>query len=334
MPSLKPEELKQELKGGKLRPVYLLWGPETLLVDRALAEIERQALQGAMVAFNCDRFRARDAGAAEVAAAAQTLPMMAERRLVVVKELEAWRVEEQEKLVSYLESPAPSTCLVLVAEEVDARRKMAKAVQAKGAAVEFKHPYPNQLPALIKEMAGTHGKGLETDAVELLIELKGNNLQMLEQELEKLALYVGDQKTITREHVAESVADTKLSVVFEFTDAVGERDAEKALRVFRRMMETGEAPLAVLGMVARHFRLIWKIQALQQERKAPAEIAREAGLNPYILEKTYLPQVRNFRAADLGRQSSAIADLDFALKSSSGDREALFERTVIELCGS
>jgi len=334
MPSLKPEELTRELKSAKLRPVYLLWGPETLLIDRALAEIEKQALLGAMIAFNCDRFRAREAGAAEVVAAAQTLPMIAERRLVVVKELEAWRVEEQEKLVPYLEAPAPGTCLVLVAEEVDARRKMAKAVQAKGAMVEFKHPYPSQLPALIKEMAGARGKSIEPDAVELLIELKGNYLQMLEQELEKLALYLGAQKTITREHVAESVADTKLSVVFEFTDAVGERNAEKALRVFQRMMETGEAPLAMLGMVARHFRLIWKIQALQQERKAPAEIAQETGLNRFILEKTYLPQSRNFRARDLGRLSSALADLDFALKSSSSDREALFERTVIELCGS
>ena len=332
MPSLKPEELTRELKSRKLRPVYLLWGAETLLLDRALAEIEKQALLGAMVEFNCDRFRAREASAAEAAAAAQTLPMMAERRLVVVKELEAWRAEEQEKLVPYLEAPSPSTCLVLVAEEVDARRKLAKAVSAVGALVEFKHPYPAQVPELLKEMAARHDKGLEPEALDLLIELKGNHLQMLEQELEKLALYVGDTKTITREQVAESVADTKLSVVFEFTDAVGERDTEKALRVFTRMMETGEAPLAVLGMVARHFRLLWKIQALQQQRKSAAEMAQETGLNRFILEKTYLTQAKNFRPGDLGRLSSALADLDYALKSSSSDREALFERTVIELC--
>ena len=332
MPNLKPEELTRELSSGKLRPVYLLWGAETLLLDRALAEIEKQALLGAMVEFNCDRFRARDASAAEVAAAAQTLPMMAERRLVVLKELDAWRAEEQEKLVPCLEKPSPQTCLVLVAEEVDGRRKLAKAVSAAGALVEFKHPYPAQLPALIKEMAAQQGKSIEADAVDLLIELKGNNLQMLAQELEKLALYVDPNPTITREHVAESVADTKLSVVFEFTDAVGERNAEKALRVFGRMMETGEAPLAVLGMVARHFRLIWKIQALKQERKSVAEMAQETGLNRFILEKTYLAQAKNFQPADLGRLSSALADLDFALKSSVSDRAALFERTVMELC--
>jgi len=332
MPNLKPEELTRELASGKLRPVYLLWGPETLLLDRALAEIEKQALAGAMLEFNCDRFRARESSAAEVAAAAQTLPVMAERRLVVLKELEAWRVEEQEKLVPVLEKPSPQTCLVLVAEEVDGRRKLAKAVAAAGAVVEFKHPYPGQLPALIKELAAQQGKNIEADAVDLLIELKGNNLQMLAQEMEKLALYVDANKTITREHVAESVADTKLSVVFEFTDAVGERNVEKALRVFRRMMETGEAPLAVLGMVARHFRLIWKIQALVRERKSAAEMAQATGLNRFILEKTYLAQVKNFRPADLGRLSSALADLDFALKSSASDREALFERTVMELC--
>jgi DNA polymerase-3 subunit delta len=332
MPNLKPEELTRELKSGKLRPVYLLWGPETLLLDRALAEIEAQALSGAMTAFNCDRFRARDASAAEVAAAAQTLPMMAERRLVVLKELEAWRAEEQEKLLPCLEQPSPQTCLVLVAEEVDGRRKLAKAAAAAGAVVEFKHPYPAQLPALIQAMAAEQKKSIEADAAELLIELKGNNLQMLAQEMEKLALYVGQGPTITREQVAESVADTKLSVVFEFTDAVGERNPDQALRVFHRMMETGEAPLAVLGMVARHFRLIWKIQALKQERKSVAEMAQETGLNRYILEKTYLPQAQNFSPADLGRLSSALADLDFALKSSASDRGALFERTVMELC--
>ena len=332
MPSLKPDQLMQELSAGTLRPVYLLSGEETLLLDRALAEIEKLALANAMAEFNCDRFRTREAGAAEVLAAAQTLPIMAERRLVVVKELEAWRAEEQEQLADYLEDPAATTCLVLVAAEVDARRKMAKAAGRAGAVVEFKHPYPSQLPALVRELAQGHGQTIEPDAVDLLVELKGNSLQMLEQELLKLALYLGQEKRITREHVAEAVADTKLAGVFEFTDAVGAKNPEAALRAFHRMMDMGEAPLAVLGMVARHLRLIWKILDLRAQGTKPAEMAEAAGLNRFILEKTYLPQSRNFRLDDLGRLSTALADLDFALKSSMSDREALFERAVFELC--
>lgn len=334
MPSLKPDQLWQELEAGALRPVYLFFGPEEWLKDRAVAEIEKLALAGAMPEFNCDRFRGREARVDEVVAAARTLPMMAPRRLVVVKELEAWRSEEQERLAEYLEEPVATTCLVLVAAEVDGRRRMARAAAQTGAVVEFKLLYPAQLSALVRELAKSHGKSIEPEAIELLVELKGNSLQILNQELAKLSLYLDAEKRITREHVSEAVADTKLAGIFEFTDAVGAHQVEAALRTFRRMMDAGEAPLAVLGMVARHFRLIWKILELEAQGRKPAEMAAALGLNRFVLEKTYLPQSRNFRLEDLGRLSALLADLDYALKSSRSDREALFERMLFELCRS
>ncbi len=331
MPSLKYNELARDLKAG-IRPVYLVHGDEPFLIEDALDKIISAAQTGSLAEFNGDVFRARESTVNDVLTSCQTLPMMADRRVVVVKELNGWKASEQEALVPYLENPSPSTCLILISLlRLDARNKLCVAARKHGAVIEARHLYGRELMAQVHKLAKNRGKRLDSDAASLLLELAGSDLQSLKMQIEKLSLYTGDKKGITRDDVAEAVADIKLFTIFEFTDALGNKNLEAALHSFRRMLELGETPVMILSMVARHFRILFRLKE-DQEKGMPLDgTAKLFRLPPGIL-RNYLPQTKKFAWQELARIWKMLANLDYLLKSSAAARELIFEQKIVELC--
>ncbi len=334
MPTLKYDDVDKDLGSG-VRPIYLVHGDEPYLVEDACGRILRAALGDAMEQFNEEVFRARESGARDVVASCSMLPVMADRRVVMVKEVNVWKAAEHETLLPYLEDPSPTTCLILASQEkLDARGRLVTAVKKKGAVVEVRHPYGRELMQKLQGMVKAAGKRLEPDAASLLLDLAGTDLQALKMQVEKLALYVGDKKTITQDDVSEAVADIKLFTIFEFTDALGNRNLEAALRSFRRMLDLGEAPVKILGMVARHFRILFQLKENQKKGVPLEESAKTFKLPAGILRNNYLPQSRKFANAELTRMWKMLADLDYSLKSSGTSRELTFERMIVKLCGT
>jgi DNA polymerase-3 subunit delta len=175
---------------------------------------------------------------------------------------------------------------------------------------------------------------MDQRAAAALAELAGDDMLALEQELEKVILYRGDRKVITREDVLEAVADIKETVVFAFTDAIAGRDGEGALIAFRRLADQGNEPLATLGMLARHFRLVWKMQEYRDRNQTAGVIARDLHLSEWVVKEKYLPWLEEFPASETGRIMTLIADLDIKLKSTRTDKDVLFERAIMDLCSS
>ncbi len=201
-----------------------------------------------------------------------------------------------------------------------------------GQAVNFARPRGAGLPRAIQSMASERGKKIDSEAVRALMDLAGDEMLGLEQELEKVMLFVGDKPLIGRDDVLEAVADVKEGNVFEFTDAIGARDTAGALLCLRRMIEQGQEPLMILGMVLRHFRIIWKIHKRLEDGQTPGVIAKGLRLNEWILKKNYLPQTKKFPPEALGGITSLLAELDLKMKSTRSDKDVLFERAVINLC--
>jgi DNA polymerase-3 subunit delta len=332
MPVLKHSELERDLKS-EIRPVYLIHGDESLLVEDAWGRVSRKALGNAMAQFNEELFRARENTAADVLASCHTLPVMADRRVVLVREINFWKAGEQAGLLPYVEAPNPSTCLILVSQEkLDGRSKLVAAVRKSGVVIEARHPYGRELMQRVHGLAKDTGKKLDQDAADLLLDLAGKDLQGLKMQVEKLALYVGDRQRITREDVSEAVADVKLFTIFEFTDALGNKNLEAALRSFNRMLELGEAPVMILSMVTRHFRILFQMMEDRKRGLPVEETAKSFRLPPNIMKNNYLPQSRKFKMNELARMWKAFADMDYRLKSSSSSRELMFEQMIIELC--
>jgi DNA polymerase III subunit delta len=327
---MKPEEFNRSIEKGELAPLYLLCGDEPYLVERAVKKLLERAVDPSFRDFNLNVFYGNECKGDEAFSAAQTLPMFADRRVVLIKKGGDLSAGAQEILLSYLQDPSPSTSLVLQAEKVDGRKKFFAEFKKRGEVVEFKRPYENQLGPYVRDEVRAAGKKIDPAAAELLGYLVGNNLQELVSQIEKLCIYCGKKEQIGVDDVKAIVSDTKVESVFEFTDALGSKDLPKALRLLTILLQDGEAPLKVLGAVARHYRQLWQVRELLDKKVPSGELAKAAGINPYFLKKV-TDHARNYQVGELKQVFERMLELDVAFKS-GGREDALFERFVMQAC--
>jgi DNA polymerase-3 subunit delta len=255
------DDLREELRAGRIRGAYLLAGGEALVRDDALAALEEAVLAGAPREFNRDRLDGETAGAGELLDAVRTLPVLAARRLVILREPEARRNaalgEALPGLVRELvEGPgAGATVLVVCAAEPDGRSAWVKAFRDPAARIECEAPTRAQeLVAFVRAEAKRQGVALAPGAAELLAERVGPQLLWLRQELAKASLFAGPGEAVTRAHVAALASDVAEEPIWDLTDAIGEGRGADALVVLHKLLGAGAPPMVVLGSLASHFR--------------------------------------------------------------------------------
>jgi DNA polymerase-3 subunit delta len=322
-----------EVRAGRLAPVYYLYGKERFLVERAFAAIREAALDPRTQAFNLDVIDCKEGKhhAERILAAARTLPMMARRRLVVVKDADELDPTDLEALHPYLGAPAETTCLVFVAVAADLRRRFFLELKRRGGLAKFDPLYERRLPGWIETEARSLGHSLEPGATTLLVDVIGADLAQLASALEQLSLYVGPRQRITEAAVEELVAETRQHSVFDLANAVGERDTRRALHQCRRMLQAREPAIRILFMLTRHFRQLWTAKELLDRHEDREAIAQAVGIRPFVVDGL-LRQARRFTGADLARAFEALYATDRALKSSRAGDDLVLERLVVDLC--
>ncbi len=320
-------QLTTELAKGRIRPAYLVAGEEPLLRDAALAAIEARVLAGAPRDFNLDRLETDSASPGRLEEVLGSLPVMATRRLVIVRETEGrgagfdegWgRVIEQ--VLGDLREDG-SSVLVVVARKPDRRIRWVKAFREPAAEIECDAPTSNrELHEFLEQEATRIGVGLTRDAADLLGERIGPHLLLLCQELEKLRLQVGEGGRIDRAAVELSVSSVAEESIWDLTDAIGQGRASDSLAQLAQMLNQGEASQALLGALASHFRRLLRV-AQGEAIKAPPFVARK-------LEQ----QARRFSPARLLGCLRAIQRADVELKGAGVLRpERALEQLVIQL---
>ncbi|MBI5480859.1 MAG: DNA polymerase III subunit delta [Deltaproteobacteria bacterium] len=322
-----------EVRAGRPEPVYYLYGKEQFLVQRALAAVRAAVLDPKTQAFNLDTVDCKEGAhhAERILAAARTLPMLARRRLVLVKDADELKPEDLEAMLPYLGNPAETTCLVFVAQNADLRRRFFLELRKGGGLAKFEPLYERRLPAWIEGEARALGHGVEPGAAQLLCDVSGADLASLSQALEQLSLFVGPRQRITVAAVEELCAETRQHSVFDLAKAVGERDTRRALHQCQRMLQAREPAVRILFMLTRHFRQLWIAQELAPQRLDREEAARRIGIPPFFVDGL-MTQARRFDGRALARAFEALYGADRALKSSHAGDEVVLERLLVDLC--
>jgi DNA polymerase-3 subunit delta len=306
------------------QPVYLIHGPELLLREDALAAISQAVLDPELADFNEDRFEAGQCSVPEVIAAAQMLPMMAERRLVVLRDVGKLKGDALKPLAEYLTDPSPSTVLVLEAEKVDMRRAPFPKIKKVGAVVDCKAPYENRLPGWIAARVRQMGRRIEPEAAQFLAGYIGADLSNLAAELEKAAIYAGNG-IIDIEAVSETVGAGRVHTVFELTDALGDRRPAAALKALGTLLDAGEAPLKIQAIIVRHYRMLWKASGARG-----GDLARTLGVPPFLARKL-AAQVRRYGDEELSDSFRRFAQVDLDLKGGASSPRRTLEDEILML---
>jgi DNA polymerase III subunit delta len=311
-------------------PLYFISGRERFFVDRAVDILRARVLDPRTKDFNQDVFHGKDARASSIMSAARTLPMMAKRRLVLVREADEMKAEELSALVPYVQKPCAETCLVLVAEKADQRLKFFTAFKKTGQQLKFEPLYENKLPGFVNEEARMRGVKFEPGVAQMVCDEVGAELGQLADAIERLAIFVGDKKTISAADVEQVVATTRQRNVFELCNAVGEGDRGRALAVLGSMLGAREAPVRIVAMLARHVRQLWTAHGLLKRKLDKFELAQALGVPPFFVDGI-AAQARKRDAAGFARMHDAVFRADKTLKSSRLDDDRIMEQLILEL---
>ncbi|HET6149968.1 MAG TPA: DNA polymerase III subunit delta [Polyangia bacterium] len=314
------------------RPIFGLHGAERYLVDRCLAAIRKAVLgnAGGGASFNHDVFDLKEAPIARVVATARTMPMMAKRRLVVAKGIDEVKAPDLEPLLSYVEDPNPSTCLVLIGEKIDTRFKVFANLRKAGYLHDFPALRDRELAGWLTREARLRKLVLDSDAATTLAEIAGPDLGRLSQALEQLSLYVGETQRIRLEDVETLIAETRQRGVFELTKAIGDGNVERALRLLANMQRNREPALRLQFMLVRQLRQIWRAKELAAAGVSRNEIAGRVGIAPFFLDDVLVP-ARRMSHATLERSFGRLYRTDRILKSSRIDGDLVMSKLVQQL---
>ena len=321
------EKVVANIQEGKAAPIYFLYGEDRFTLDEWVSEISQAILQGIPVDFNFDRFSGEDCKAESLEIVLNTLPMMAERRLVTVKYADKLSPAAKEVIRKYVSDPIDSTCLLITADKVGA---LSKGMSRSTIKVQFKTPYENQLPAWVQQRARKHRLRIDVRGVRLLVDCIGRDLASLDSALEKLSLYVGQNNSIGVHEVEELIARTGEHSIFEFCDAVGSRDLKVIWPMLLDLVENME-PLRILAMIARHLRILLKLKVMDKAGSNEAEMAKAISIHPFLL-RSKLSQIRRFSSGELQKALYRMSQTDLAIKSSSVPSRFFLEEMVLDIC--
>jgi DNA polymerase-3 subunit delta len=283
--------------------------------------------------FNFEVFDGGTASADDVVNAANTVPFMSERRLVIVRNVDKLDAGALERLAEYARDPAPYTCLVLVAAKIAKNSKLYRAVAKVGITYEYAAPKRSEYAAEVVKLLRERGKAIALTAAQVLVDIVGRDLRRLDIEADKLASFVKDADRVTVEDVRAVAAASAEASVFELCDAVGERDVTKALRVLRRLLDAGETPLGIQAMLGRHVRALIGTRALAARGVAPEAMAPEIGMAPWQA-RNVARQSGAYTPAELVTSLKGLAASEEEMKTSPTDAGLVIERWIVRTTGA
>jgi DNA polymerase-3 subunit delta len=330
----------KEARSGGVRPVYLIAGEEEFLRTEAVRALRAAALAGGIPGLNEDQLVAGETDVERVLALARTLPMMAPRRVVLVRGVERWdaadpesaerRVSPLDRLADYAASPAPETTILLVAGKLDKRRRLVRVAQAGGFWVACDPLSTSQLPRWIEARAAELGAKMAEGVADLVAGFVGPELAPVADALERLHLYAGS-RAILEEDVTECLVRVRAATVWQLVDAVGQRDLGAALTCLDEVFEPTEGPRLV-GLLAWSTRQLLRMESALRAGASPEEATRSAGA-PSFKARQLAEQVKRTTRADLEAWLERLARVDLALKGGSKrPPKAILEHAIVTIC--
>ncbi len=314
----------------KLAPIYVLVSKESLLLTRAHHAILEATVAEDLRGFNSDLLQGKGGTASEFLALAQTLPMMAPRRFLLIRGLESMAAAELSKLISYLESPNPTTVVVALCEKVDKRIKFFQRCKKLG----FLHELgaPKNVAAWIAAEAVRQEVDLAKTAAARLAAVVGADLARLGLAIEQLSLYASGRQ-IKVDDVEDLIADTRERSVFELTDAIASRNHARAQLSVAGLLEQRQSSIGVVMMLARHMRQLGLFQAGRAQRLGQGELAKKVGVPPFILDRLSR-QADHYSVRGVAEALTLLGEADRSLKGVGSSAKvlgrSLAEQVVIE----
>lgn len=313
--------------------VYVIAGKESSRVSARCQELQDKLLDPEQRMTGLLSVEGAQVAIAEVLDELRTLPFLADRRVVVVREADSFVTRYRPALEKYFEKPASTGVLVLTVGSWPKNTKLARKLPKVGQLIEIVPPKRHELPRYLIEYARqTHGKTLDKAAAGVLVELAGEDLTQLYNEVDKLALFARDEKTITVRHVEALAGHNRIFGAFEVIDAMIAGQPMQAIARLRNMFaEDKSAEYTVVGAFAYHLRRMFGAKAMLEKGQTPITVAQK--LRIWHNKDRFFSQLRRASLEQIGGYIEQLAAIDYAVKTGQTKTQVAMEQLVLKLTG-
>jgi DNA polymerase III subunit delta len=309
-----------------------VYGDEPYLRREVLNALTRGFLGGVQDEMAVARFQGDRASLANVLDELRTLPFLVKRRVALVEDADAFVTAHRKELETLADGRPTPGALILVVKTWPSNTRLAKLVAKVGLAIECKSPSERELSAWLVQLAKRQSRvKLQADAAALLLELVGPDVGLLAAEVEKLAVFVGQRKDVTREDVATMVGAGRVYKIWHVLEAAATGKSASALADIDRLMASGEHPVGLLAALTSSLRKVHHAGQLRRARATLEEACREAGIAPFAFKSTG-EQHAHLGPARVDRLPALLLQADLDLKGATSlTPETVMERLIVQL---
>ena len=325
------KEFQRRLNENQIPSVLLFEGEEAYLKQEALESLRKKLLPAGLEELNESRLENPEPD--ELIAAAETLPMMADRRMVIVRDYPplVGRSEVDSRVTEYLPKVPESTVLIFYCtRKPDGRKSLYTGVKRLGGIVTFAPMRDRELTSFVVNAFRDQGKECDERTADFLIFTCGNDTAQLLSEVGKIASRRADENSIRAEDIRELATPSVESTVFSMVDAVVAGQEQKAFSLLRKQLLSGENRVGMLAMLLREYRLLQQVKIMQYEKQSLQQIREALGVSPYTASQ-YIRQANSCTAGHVKRGVQLCLETEYAIKSGQMNQEGALEAVMLKL---
>ncbi len=325
------KKLKEDIKNKTFNKFYICFGDETYLRKYYENKLKETVVPEGLDLMNINVFEGK-VDIDTIINTSTTLPFMSDKRLIIIKYsnlFETIRKNDAIKMISYIKSIPDTTCIVFIEDSIDKKNKLYKELDKVGGyTVEFKAPSEDEIAIWLQNILKKHNKELPRKTAFYMLKNISTDMEFLYKEVQKLISYTTDT-IITREDI-NSVCVKSLEVkVFDMTDAMGNKKIETALEIYNDMIMAKEAPIKILLMITRQFRLLIQAKYLSEQFSSINEVAIHMN-QKYIFVKKLLTQITNFSKEKLKEALEDCLNTEISIKTGQMSDKIAVELLIIK----
>lgn len=334
--------LKSQVKSGQFNNLYLFCGPEEFLKKYYLDCIAKQIINKDFVEMNKIVLDGK-VDADRISGSCEAFPVFSDNKLVIVKNSGFFKPKKKDsegaeekqsakgdRLQNYLNELPSYTCLIFCEDEVDKRLKITSLIKKKGLVVEFPYQNPIELVKWVKKGFKANRKEIDNEAASMLIEYCEPGMTDILNEINKLSVYKKESNVITMEDIGKACSRSIKSRIFDLTDAVAERDGQKALKLLNDMIELKEPIPRIFYMIIRQLRLLLQMKLMREEGISESEAASKLSLLPFAARKISA-QLKTFSTDKLAAALEECLNLDTDIKTGKMNDRMAAELLIAKL---
>ena len=323
-------QLAGGLKSSKLLPVYFFFGVDLYSLNAVLELIGDTIKPYIDSEFDNETFYGQDKTLQDILNFATAFPFGSGKKFIIVKDFE--KIKDKKQLVPYIDSPPEFTTLVIIQEGAVSsfETEPYKTLLKKKFVFEAKELKGENLSNWLVNHIKAKGKIMSAENARMLMDIVGENREMLEAQIEKIFIYLGPEKEITLESIKSLSTALKEYSIFDLQDAIGEKNKAKSLKIAFNMLEKGVEITTIINMLTRYFTGLSRINELIEKKIPDQTAAHIVGSHPYYY-KNYLNARKRFSDKALFNAAKSLLKADLTVKTTSTDSKTIISLLIAEV---